>query len=204
MFTRRSGISSVRSWQLAACMAWCLAAFVVVEAACSKRAGPVESLARAPAATQAPSASSAAERPPSPSGEGASADVVSGLGLGAKLEMEARNRPLNTPKAEDVYGAFEKEGFALTEKRQHVASVFGANYCVGAKSEDDMAFSVCEFANEDAAKAGRKASLRSLGMVPNREIVLRKKSMLTVRQPSVKTKASEDASAKAVRIFANL
>jgi len=67
-----------------------------------------------------------------------------------------------------------------------------------------VVYSVCEFPNEDAAKAGRKASLKSFETVPNREIVLRKKSMLTIRQPATKTPASEDADAKAVRIFASL
>jgi hypothetical protein len=124
--------------------------------------------------------------------------------LGDKLQVEQRDRPTGTAKAEDVYAAFEKAGFALTEKQQHVASVFGAKFCLGAKTTNDMAFSVCEYADEAAAKAGRETSLKALAVVPNRDILVNKKTMLTVRQPATKTPASEAAEKKAAQVFSAL
>lgn len=124
--------------------------------------------------------------------------------LGDKLEVEKHDRPTATPKAEDVYAAFEKSGFVLTEKQQHVASVFGAKFCLGAKSDPEMAYSVCEYADEAAAKAGRESSIKALAVVPNREISVNKKTTLTVRQPATKTSASEAAAKKAAQVFAKL
>ncbi|MEO6420254.1 MAG: hypothetical protein ABIP39_12635, partial [Polyangiaceae bacterium] len=65
-------------------------------------------------------------------------------------------------------------------------------------------FSVCEYADEAAAKAGRATSLKALAGVPNREIAVNKKTTLTVRQPPTKTPASEAAARKAAQIFATL
>ena len=124
--------------------------------------------------------------------------------VGDKLLSEQRDRITGTPKAEDVYAALEKAGFALTEKQQHVASVFGAKFCLGAKTDNEMAFSACEYVDEAAAKAGRDSSLKALAVVPNREIFMNKKTTLTIRQPARKTALSEAASKKAAQIFSKL
>lgn len=162
--------------------------------ACSKPAPSTEVADSAPpiVASAIPSSESSA-RPTQPI-----------FSLGDKLQVEQRDRPVGTPKAEDVYAAFEKAGFALTEKQQHVASVFGAKFCLGAKTDNDMAFSVCEYADEAAAKAGRETSLKALAVVPNRDILVNKKTTLTVRQPAAKTPASEASAKKAAQVFSTL
>ncbi|WP_394826537.1 hypothetical protein [Pendulispora albinea] len=185
-------------------------AALVILGGCSKssvRADPVPS---DPAAqVNAPAVAPPSSVPPSAvseeGGERAALAALASLGLGAKLEMEAQHRPPDALKAEDVYAALERAGFAVTEKRQHVASIFGADFCLGAKGPDDLAFSVCEFATDEAAKKARRASQERLSkVVPNRESFLRKKSMLTIRQPPTKTAASEAAAGKAAQIFAAL
>jgi hypothetical protein len=169
-----------------------LAAVVLV--GCSKPAPSVEVADSAPPAMASAVPSSAPSAPA----------IQPVFSVGDKLQSEQRDRPTGTPKGEDVYAAFEKAGFALTEKQQHVASVFGAKFCVGAKTDNDMAFSVCEYVDEPSAKAGRDVSLKTLAMVPNREIFVNKKTTLTVRQPAKKTPASEAASKKAAQIFGKL
>ena len=126
------------------------------------------------------------------------------LTLGDRLEVERDRKVEGTPKAEDVYAAFEKAGLALSEKKQHVARVFGAQYCLGAKGAGDTAFSVCEYDSPENAATGRETSKKAFEVVPNRELVLNKKTILTVRQPPVKTAESEATSKKAREIFAKL
>ncbi len=167
---------------------------LAVVPACSKPAPTTEVADSAP-----PVVASAV--PSSPASARPSQPVFS---IGDKLKVEQDGRPTGTPKAEDVYAAFEKAGFALTEKQQHVASVFGAKFCLGAKTDNDMAFSVCEYADEAAAKAGRETSLKSLAVVPNRDILVNKKTTLTVRQPATKTPASEASEKKAAQVFSTL
>ncbi|MDP9150966.1 MAG: hypothetical protein M3O36_13635, partial [Myxococcota bacterium] len=125
--------------------------------------------------------------------------------LGDKIAYESTHRTAtDTPKVEDVYAALEKAGFKLREKQQHVAAVFGAEYCVGAKADDDVALSVCEYVSPAAAKDGRDMSLKTLASVPNREIHVNRKTTLTIRQPAAETSASQAAAKSAADVFDKL
>ncbi|MDP8999768.1 MAG: hypothetical protein M3O46_06630 [Myxococcota bacterium] len=140
--------------------------------------------------------------PPAPASGAASQPILT---LGDKLVFESTHRTaMDTPKAEDVYAALEKAGFKLTEKQQHVASVFGAQYCLGAKTENAMAFSVCEYSSPEEAESGRETSLKTLATVPNREIHVNRKTTLTIRQPAQETSASKAAAKSATDIFSKL
>jgi hypothetical protein len=121
-----------------------------------------------------------------------------------RLEAEKEQRATDTPKAEEVLAALEKAGLTLTDKKQHVASVYGAMYCLGAKSEGGIGYSVCEYASPEAAKSGRDASEKAFATVANRELATNKKTVLTILQPASKTPQSQDAAKKSFDVFAKL
>jgi hypothetical protein len=151
---------------------------------------------------EASDASASVVNPPAPVSMAPTRPVLT---LGDKLVFESTHRTAtDTPKAEEVYAALETAGFKLTEKQQHVASVFGAQYCLGAKAENDIAFSVCEYGSAEQARMGREESLKTLASVPNREISTNKKTTLTIRQPAQETPTSRTAAKKAADTFAKL
>ncbi len=145
-----------------------------------------------------------AEAPPAPVTVTKAATVAPGpirpsVTLSDQLENERAVRPTDTPRVEDVLAALDRAGVATTDRQQHVATIFGARYCMGAKS-GDVAFSVCEYESASAAEAGRRLSLKALGAT-DREIVVNHKTTLTVRRPSVRTAASEDVAKKSIATF---
>ncbi len=152
--------------------------------------------ARAPEAQVAPVA-------PSPSGAVGSAGRVL-LTVEDRLLSERDRKTEGTPRAEDVYVALEKGGVALTDKKQHVATIYSALYCLGAKGPGGTAYSVCEYASAEELKKGRDSSAKFFESVPNRELVANKKTLLTVRQPPVKTPESEAVAKKSVELFSKL
>lgn len=165
-----------------------------------------EPAAEKPGTSSAASAvAPATSAPPQPAASGAAAGGPIGRAIVTiqdKLDVEKDGRPKDTPSAEQVFAAVEKAGVALTDKKQHVGSVYGASYCVGAKS-GGVAYSACEYESADAAKAGRETSMKAF-QTGNREVYTNKKTTLTVLQPSPKTPASEAVVKKSVEAFAKL
>lgn len=126
------------------------------------------------------------------------------LTLGDRLVAEQSNRPLGTPKAEEVYATFEKLGVKITEKKQHVARLYGAMFCLGAKTDAEVHYSVCEYETPEAATQGKDASRKALASVPNRELATNKKTLLTIRQPGAKTAETEALAKRSFEAFARL
>jgi len=174
-------------------------AVLVCLLACSKPAPEAAPASSASAAV--PSASATAD--PLSSLAQTDAGLSPALPLLDKLDYEGKHRGTATPTVEQTWDAFDKAGIKLIEKAQHVGGVFGALYCVGAKSDDD-AFSVCEFTDAAAAKAGKDGSEKALVTIPNRTLVVNKTTLLTVRQPATKTPASEALTKKAIDAFKKL
>jgi hypothetical protein len=162
-----------------------------VQAVSEPRAPSASASATAPAAARAASAQQAAAR----MGE----DRV--LDLTARFQKEASSRPAGTPRVEDVYAAIAKAGFTFEEQRQHLAAPFEAAYCVGAKTQHDIALSVCEYAGVEAARKGKESSLQL--PIPNRAIHVNGATTLTVRQ-GTKTPESDRAAKKIVEAFAKV
>jgi hypothetical protein len=98
-----------------------------------------------------------------------------------RFSIEQMQRPTGTPRAEDAFAAFEKEGATLKETRQHLASPFKAQYCVGTKTGNDVNISVCEYKDEATAKEGRDMSLKAFGNT-KRDIWMNKSTTLTIRR----------------------
>jgi hypothetical protein len=123
-----------------------------------------------------------------------------GLALADRLRNEAAGRPTETPKAEDVLAAIVNSGVPLQDEAQHLASPIGARFCVGAKSPQNLAMSACEYADVAAATAGRDASAKAFGAIEHRDIVVNKKTTLTILQSPFDPQ-SQAAHDKAVAAF---
>jgi len=116
--------------------------------------------------------------------------------VAALFRVEADSRPSGTVRAEDVFEAFRRAGLEIHEQRQHLGRPYGARYCVGAKSGRELALSVCEYVDVDAARSGAEAS-RKIPLA-RREIRLNRATSLTVRQIA----STPQSAALAARFFA--
>jgi hypothetical protein len=123
------------------------------------------------------------------------------LPLGEKLTFEAQHRPAGAVTADQVYAALDQQGIAITEKQQHVAAPFLAQYCLGAHGPAGIALSVCEFSSEEAAVAGKKESETALSSVPNRTLAQKGKTVITVREPQPPTDESKALRERIVAAF---
>jgi len=152
----------------------------------------------------APDASAIAATPtvpaPSATPSASPSGATFGLALAGRLAREAASRPSDTPKAEDVLAAIAKSGVPLQEQAQHLASPIGALYCIGAKSPLELAMSACEYADETAAGAGRDSSVKAFAKIEHRDVVVNKKTTLTILQ-SPYDPQSQAAHDKAVAAF---
>lgn len=124
-----------------------------------------------------------------------------GLALADRLSREAAQRPGDTPKAEDVLAAVAKSGVPLAEEAQHLASPVGASFCVGARSPQNVAMSACEYADDAAAAAGRDMSRKAFASVLHRDIVVNKKTTLTILQApfDARSQSAHDAAVAAFK-----
>lgn len=157
------------------------------------------------------SAASAVSETPASTASGASLNdlpAANGLSpalpLADKFAWERTHRKPVHPSADETYAAFEAAGIKLTEKTQHVASVYGAIYCLGAKGEADTVFSLCEYSTPEEAKKGKETSEKAFAMIPGRTLLVVKNSLLTVRGPAAGTPESKAIIQKAVDAFQKL
>jgi hypothetical protein len=157
----------------------CLLALLAGLSGCARRketasdpGASVRVTSAAPPGASTTSTAAAASAPPPPYG----------LALADRLSREAAARPTDTPKAEDVLAAVAKSGVPLEDQEQHLASPIGASFCIGAKSSQNVAMSACEYANVAAAVAGRDMSQKAFEKVLHRDIVVNKKTTLTILQ----------------------
>jgi hypothetical protein len=165
-------------------------------AAC-KPSSPAQSAAPPPASPASPPAASAAPAPaaapePTPEREG-------GGGLIDELAREAKGRPTGTPAAEAVLDALEAKGLKFERRRQVLARVVGASFCMTGLLAGGASISVCEYPDEAAAAKGRELSLEKFKALPNRQIFVNKKTTLTLT--STGDGASSDVADKVKTTF---
>jgi len=136
---------------------------------------------------QAPLESSQQPATPGPSlvsTQTAPAPLLSRVPLGARLADEAASRPGRALRAEQLFAALERRGVLLSQKRQVLASTVGARYCELAVSDSGLGVSVCEYADDQAARAGSDASHQRFdAIVPGRTLLTRAGSVLTLTPP---------------------
>jgi hypothetical protein len=158
---------------------WILGVAVLGLVGCSKSA---------PAPVERQQASATSRHPTAPAADNP-------RDIAALFRVEADNRPTGTLRAEEALDAFRKAGLEIHEQRQHLGRPYGARYCVGAKSGPQIALSVCEYVDADAARAGAEASRKIV--LAHREIRLKRATSLTVRQIS----HTPESQALAARFF---
>jgi len=91
---------------------------------------------------------------------------------------------------EAVFAAFTRAGVPVHGQFQHLASPIYAKYCMSAKTEHEIAMSVCEYESAAMAIKGKDESNKAFGSIPNRDIYVNKGTTLTLLQDP-KTPASE-------------
>jgi hypothetical protein len=119
--------------------------------------------------SESPPVSPGAAQPPTPQNT-----------LFGQLEREAKARPTETPKAEEVIDALKRAGIMLEAGQQYLATTVHAQYCYGGRTSEGLGIAICEYGTEDTAEQGRKYSLESFRNVPNRQIHRNRKTTLTL------------------------
>ncbi len=124
------------------------------------------------------------------------------MGLFERLAKERASRPNGTPRADAVISGLKKAGIDVNEENQVYAATVKASYCEATKGKN-VYLSICEYADEPLAAAGRDYSMKTFAMVPNRQIFVNKKTTLTVAQATHTPEG--DIEAKAVgELFAKM
>lgn len=155
----------------------------------TKRGDPVP---HARAETAAPAVSAAALPPtPAPPAKERGPFDMSGLdGLGTKLSAERANAGKSDPNASAVFAAIEGQlKIRLSDKMQPLGSPVGAQYCERMSTKNDVYVVVCEFADEETAKAGQKKAMNTV--VKRRDVLQKRASTCAVHQVG-DTKEAED------------
>ena len=119
------------------------------------------------------------------------------MDIPGRFQYEAAHRPRGALTGEQFFDVVTAAGEVLTERKQHLANPFGAQFCQGAKAEREQHYySVCEFMNEADAEAGI-ASAEKFGTA-RRKAIRNGSSLLIARYDG-----TSDTS-KAERIFRSL
>ncbi len=147
---------------------------IVVLAGCSKKAAEVATVVDAsPAVSAAPVADVPSAAPSSSQPGGIAAT------LAQRLQSEAQNRPHIQPNADDVLAAFSKLGGTVSTKKQGLGATYKASFCEGGTTDDGaVTMSVCEYADDDSARAGL-AALQAIYPARQASHVLHKDTVLT-------------------------
>lgn len=151
-----------------------------------------------PSPTAASASVSSAPVPASAAPSGIASTGTPGLPLSAtpsaylsipdRFNAEAANRPQDVPRPEDLFAALEKDGIKVHHVAQHMASPFGAKFCVGFQGGKDLHGSFCEYKDEAAAKTGGEASEKAF-KTNTRKVHRNGAATLTVR---IGTASAED------------
>jgi hypothetical protein len=149
--------------------------FAIYAVGCSKHNDAPQ-----PVASSTASAAASAGLPDA-GGSSSMSEPVPGEGLGGHFAREAKNRPGLKPNADDIFAALGRAGVGVPKQTQSMGSTYKAAYCTGGYSADSLiALTVCEYANEADAKAGRDYSISLFPKMTNRTVVAHKTNTLTI------------------------
>jgi hypothetical protein len=85
------------------------------------------------------------------------------------------------PNADDVFAAVAKASVAMGDRKQSVGATYKAAYCTGGYTTDGaISVSVCEYATEADAIAGRAFAKTMFPNLDTREIWAHKTNTVTV------------------------
>jgi hypothetical protein len=168
--------------------------------ACAKSGS--EAAAEAGATTIASAAAPAA--PPASAPNPSPVPPAGNMTIPERFNAEAAHRPTGVLRVEDVTAAFRKAGVTLEEEKQHLASFYKAAYCVGAKAKgEEISFSVCEYTDAAAAKAGKELNDKAFSPIKNRASYVNGATTLTVLE-TIKNPDNDVIAKKLVDTFASL
>ena len=133
----------------------------------------------------------------------AKTSTMPAMGLGETLRAEVRSRPTGTPTVEAVHQALLAGGLTLSAPRQALGLTVGASYCSLAGDAAGIGIAICEYADEARALQGRQLSLERFKAIEHREILVNKKTTLTIRN-SAGTDEAKGRVEKMREIFSRL
>lgn len=120
------------------------------------------------------------------------------------LAAEKRGRTPTPLTAERVVASFAKEGVEVQPLKQGLGGPIGASYCAMSLTRDGVAFTLCEFADDATAEAGRKRSEARWGAGNlGRTLVVNGRSLLILR-PAVVNETTTRQRAALASVFAAL
>jgi hypothetical protein len=131
-------------------------------------------------ASSDPPAQKKMPEPPRAAAPVAGSSPTAGSPVLAELDHEASNRPTGTPTVEQIMAAIESAGIKLEPKKQVLATVVKAHYCVLTKSTTGLSMSICEFDEDAQARVGLKQSETQFKAIPNRVLEVNGKTLLTM------------------------
>src|SRR5439155_17108293 len=99
--------------------------------------------------------------------------------------------------------AIEKAGVEVKGKNQALASVIGASYCLGADTASMLGLMICEFVDEGAAQKGRQMITALFGQAMPTELLLKRKTTLSVTNLVKSDRANAEAK-KIANVFRQL
>jgi hypothetical protein len=121
-----------------------------------------------------------------------------------RLTQEAQNRPAVSPRPEAVAQALAAQGLPLERWKQVLGSPIGARFCMAGQTASGNVVAVCEFGNIAEAAAGVSYSHKTFdALIPNRSLVQRGQTVLTVTRPAGAPVAANDSD-RVQQIFAAL
>lgn len=111
-----------------------------------------------------------------------------------KLQHEAKNRPADTPKIEDVVAALRAKGLKVRDPEQGLGATIRARYCAVAMMESGLGFSMCEFGDEKSMAIGREIAEKQYHFA-GRSFYTRKTTLLGMRPVKETDETKKDAAA---------
>jgi hypothetical protein len=142
--------------------------------------------------------------PAAPAPPPVAADPGPRLSLIERLGHEAGTRPAAQPPVEAVAAALNGKGVPLERWKQVLASPIGARFCMAGQTAHGNVVAVCEFADDQQAERGITYSKQTFDrLIPNRTLLRRASTVLTLTQPD-QAPASIDEARAIGAIFATL
>jgi hypothetical protein len=103
------------------------------------------------------------------------------LPLGQRLLRESKARPSLGVRGEDLRQNMEARGVHFVRTRQVLGEPLSAAYCEASLSQAGLSVSLCEFADHQAAEAGRARSAALFdALIRGRELVVHENALLTL------------------------
>jgi hypothetical protein len=126
------------------------------------------------------------------------------LSLLERLELERTSRPAAHPPVEAVAAALVGKGLPLERWKQVLASPIGARFCMAGQTAQGNVVSVCEYGDEQQAARGLTYSKETFDrLIPNRTLVRRAATLLTVTRPDPALRSIDEVRA-ITAIFATI